>query len=196
MNRTWIGCHWPIGIGPIVKPWGQLILPQCDITMRQTDEGSHICSNHYRRVGTCTCAECTSWVVLANTCTRCRAEAVVQDLLVAYHAVIDMWFHVLQALLGMCSIEVLKFYDTILYAVSLLWVHCARERWGVEEAAAVITLLLLVRPLESCHRTPLMLVYWHPLMENDTKPEPTPQLPLLLLENSNKPELASQLYHC
>ena len=70
MNRTiWIGCHRPITIRPIVKPWTHLISPQCDITKRQTIESSCICL-HYRGGCSCTCADSTTWVVLINTWAR------------------------------------------------------------------------------------------------------------------------------
>ena len=78
-RETQIGHHRPITIWPIVKPWTHQISHQCDITRRQTNEGSHICL-HYRGGCSRTCTYCTSWMVLVNT----WAEVVEWDLLVAY----------------------------------------------------------------------------------------------------------------
>ena len=69
----------------IIEEVAHLISPQCDITRRksQTNEGSHICL-HYREGCSRTWAKCTSSVVLVNTRARSCAEAVEQDLRVAY----------------------------------------------------------------------------------------------------------------
>ena len=73
VKKTWIGHHRPISIGPIVKPLAHLILPQCDVTRRQTNKGFHI----YRGCCSRTCAERTSWVffvmprLLSEICWLC-----------------------------------------------------------------------------------------------------------------------------
>ena len=48
--RTWIGRHTPITIGPIAKPLTRLILPQCDVTRRQTNDVSHVCFHNIEEV--------------------------------------------------------------------------------------------------------------------------------------------------
>ena len=92
MNRTRIGRHRPIAIGPMFQPLTHLISPNlvsmwCHLETK-TNEDSHICL-HYRVGCSHTCAERTSWVALFNTRVRSCAEAVEQDLLVAY-PVIDI----------------------------------------------------------------------------------------------------------
>ena len=87
MNRTWIGSHRPITIGPIVKPSAHLILPQCasleDRRMRALvylyiiEEVAHAHVQNAPRV------------LRVSTWARSRAEAVERDLLVAY-PVIDI----------------------------------------------------------------------------------------------------------
>ena len=70
-RETWIGCHRPITIRPIVKPETHLIWvisPQCDVIRRWMNVGFHIWL-HYR-------------VVLVTTWARSHAEAVEQNLLV------------------------------------------------------------------------------------------------------------------
>ena len=73
----------PITIWPIVKPWTHSISSQCNVTRRQTNEGSRICL-HIRGSCSHTYAERTSRVVLINIWAMSHAKAFERDLLGAY----------------------------------------------------------------------------------------------------------------
>ena len=74
-----IGCHGPITIESIMKPWTHLISSQCVVTIGDRQMRALVFVYIIEEF-----APAHVWVVLVNTWTRSRAEAVMGDLLVAY----------------------------------------------------------------------------------------------------------------
>ena len=120
--------------------------PNLACVTSQTSYGSHICI-HNREDCSCTCAECTSWVVLVNTWARSCAEAFEWDLLVAY---LDI--NICVSLQNACCNQGCTYKDWKLSIMTQVWCYVW---WSIFHSKN-----MNVEPIVSCGLKDQWMIYY------------------------------------